>query len=219
MMTIRHPLSALFLGAAVAFTTACNSASATTAETATSTTEVTSPAETTGSGSYIQYLSTHYDDYVQTGSTANPVAEYDDANMSLRWTISGQTAEEAENLQKHIEFMVHALESGQNPRPWDKLFLMDAYMKQQHYYHTTVSLNGLDVVIDKVATEACTYQMLKTHAAGVSGKFFEGDIKVSFTPLAEQLIASPVCDADRAGIEAYIDQNLEPLPSGIALVQ
>lgn len=217
MITIRHPYSALFLSAAVALTAACGGgASATTVEAQSVAGAV--PTDTSG-GSYINYLSTHYDDYSRTGTTENPVAESDDANMSLRWTISGQTAEEAENLRKHIDFMVHALESGQNPRSWDKLFLMDAYMKQQHYYHTTVSLSGLDVVIDKVATEACAYQMLKTHAAGVSGKFFEGDIKVSFTPLAEQLIASPVCDADRAGIEAYIAQHLEPLPSGITLVQ
>jgi hypothetical protein len=215
MLSIRRTSSALFLCAAVSLTTACGGG------TSDAPADNSPPASTTptSSESYINYLSTHYDGYVRTGTTENPVADYDDKNMSLRWTISGQTTEEAENLKKHIEFMVHALESGQNPRPWDKLFLMDAYMDQQHAYHTTVSLAGRDVVIDKVATEACAYQMLKTHAVGVSGKFFEGDIKVSFTPLAEQLIASPVCDADRAGIEAYIDQHLEPLPDGITLVQ
>ncbi len=169
--------------------------------------------------SYIDYLHEHHAEYASAFTGQTPVAEYDDTNMALRWTITAQTEDQAEKLRLHVEYMKNKIEGSGHPRPWDKLFLMDAYLGNAHRYHTTVSAEGTQVVIDKVAEDACSYAAMKTHAEGVSGQFFGvGDINVSFTPLAEQILASDACAADRAAIEAYIDANLEPLPDGITVI-
>lgn len=93
--------------------------------------------------SLIDYLASHHAAYTNTGTAENPSARFDDTSYSLSWLIATQTAEQAENLQKHIEFMGTAMENGGNPREWDKLFLADAYMKTEHRYETRVSVSEL----------------------------------------------------------------------------
>ncbi|HES77218.1 MAG TPA: hypothetical protein ENO09_09475 [bacterium] len=228
-LTIKKHLRLTLLAASLAVLTACGGGTDTS-----TTTQATAPTENQGSGqgggqgdsqggapkdeSYITYLTNNHAAYSEAGTHRNPAAQFDDANLTLRWVIDAQTSEQAGNLKKHIEFMVNALEQGQHPRPWDKLFLMDAYLKQQHRYKTLVSLVNNQVVIDKTANDACTYLMLKTHAQGVSGKFFEGDIKVSFSNYADQVIASPSCVNDRDAIQTYIAQNIKDKPKGITLL-
>lgn len=165
--------------------------------------------------SYIDYLASHHAAYTNTGTAENPSARFEDTSYSLSWLIATQTAEQAENLQKHIEFMGTSMANGGNPREWDKLFLADAYMKTEHRYETRVSVSGYNVLVEKVATDACAYQLLKAHATGISGKFFEGNIKVDFSPLAEAVIASEACAIDRSAIETYIAARLKPVPKGI----
>ncbi|UOG93167.1 MAG: hypothetical protein L3K52_05395 [Candidatus Thiothrix sulfatifontis] len=165
--------------------------------------------------SYIDYLASNHAAYTNTGTTENPSARFQDTSYSLSWLIATQTAEQAENLKKHIEFMGTAMTNGGNPREWDKLFLADAYMKTEHRYETRVSVSGYNVLVEKFATDACAYQLLKAHATGVSGKFFEGNIKVDFSPLAEAVIASEACAIDRSAIETYIAARLKPVPKGI----
>ncbi|MDD3575984.1 hypothetical protein [Halothiobacillus sp.] len=214
----RAPLIALIFTAATL--TACGGGSTTSAaiaqpdQTTSGVTAAKAPTE-----SYISYLATNYAAYSETGTSHSPAASFDDANMSVRWAISTQTTEQANNLKSHIEFMENAILSGQNPRAWDKLFLMDAYMDQGHTYTTTISVNGTTVVIDKIAKSACAYELIKTHAQGVGGWFFHGDIQVSFSNLADQIIALPACDAERDGLNAYIAANQTALPKGITLIQ
>lgn len=176
------------------------------------------PAAKAPTESYISYLAANYASYTTAGTSDSPVATFDDTNMSVRWAIATQTTEQADNLKSHILYMEQAILNGQNPRAWDKLFLMDAYMDQGHTYTTTVTVNGTEVVIDKVANNACAYELIKTHAQGVGGWFFHGDIKVSFSNLADQIIALPACDAERAGLTAYITAKQTALPKGITLI-
>jgi hypothetical protein len=201
---------------------ACGGGSTTTAGTGTGAgadaSGTTVPAAKAPTESYISYLATNYAAYTETGTCNAPKASFDDTNMSVRWAITTQTTEQANNLKSHIEFMEQAILSGQNPRAWDKLFLMDAYMDQAHTYTTTVAVNGNTVEIDKIANNACAYELIKTHAQGVGGWFFHGDIKVSFSNLADQIIALPACDAERDGLNAYIAANQTALPKGITLI-
>ncbi len=187
------------------------------------------PAPSTGSSpvasstaptdSYIQYLADNHAAYRQTGDTAAPAATFDDANFTLRWTITAQTPEQAKNLAAHIAFMEHAIETGQQPRSWDKLFLLDAYFGRAQRIHATVTQVEQSVVIDKVATDACSYALMKTHAQGVHDPFFtQGKIQVNFSLLAEQVIASEACASERDALNAYIDQNLTPAPKGAVLL-
>ncbi|OZB74875.1 MAG: hypothetical protein B7X37_04235 [Halothiobacillus sp. 14-55-98] len=214
----RAPLIALMLTAPIL--AACGGGSTTAAGTGAGTDAVgtTVPAAKAPTESYISYLATNYAAYTETGTGNAPKASFDDTNMSVRWAITTQTTEQANNLKSHIEFMEQAILSGQNPRAWDKLFLMDAYMDQAHTYTTAVTINGTEVVIDKIAKSACAYELIKTHAQGVGGWFFHGDIKVSFSNLADQIIALPACDAERDGLNAYIAANQTALPKGITLI-
>jgi hypothetical protein len=165
--------------------------------------------------SYINYLATNHAGYANTTTGDNPQARFEDSANTVSWLLSTQTTEQADNLQKHITFMINAQEKGEHPRAWDKLFLADAYLKQAHRYQTVVSVSGNTVSIQKTAVDVCTYAFLKAHATGLSGNFFEGNIKVNFTAEAEKLIASDVCSADRGALEAYIAQYLQPVPKGI----
>jgi hypothetical protein len=179
---------------------------------------VAAPAAKAPTESYISYLATNYPSYTTAGTSNSPAATFDDANMSVRWAIATQTTEQANNLKSHVLFMENAILRGQNPRAWDKLFLMDAYMDQAHTYTTTITVNGTEVIIDKVAQNACAYALIKTHAQGVGGWFFHGDIKVSFSNLADQIIALPACDVERTGLNAYIAAHQTTLPKGITLI-
>lgn len=235
-MQLRNKISSLLLACSIVLLAGCGSDSTATSLTDTLTSSPNTPvaatsasvipASATGTAtdsnvpptpteSYIDYLTRNHAAYANAGTVENPSARFNDASYSLLWLITAQTAEQAENLKKHIEFMGSAMANGGNPRPWDKLFLADAYMKTARRYETRVSISGYNVLIEKVATDACAYQLLKAHAMGVSGKFFEGNTMVDFSPQADAVIASAVCATDRSAIEAYIVARLRPVPKGI----
>ena len=114
--------------------------------------------------------------------------------------------------------MEQSILAGQNPRPWDKLFLLDAYFDQSHAHTTQITVTGTQITIDKVAKNACAYGLIKTHAVGVGGWFFHGEIQVSFSNYADRLMADAACDAERPSMTAYIDAHIKPLPKGISLL-
>ncbi|MHB1230453.1 MAG: hypothetical protein ACYCY3_09135 [Halothiobacillus sp.] len=91
-------------------------------------------------------------------------------------------------------------------------------MDQQYTYTTTLTAQGLEVIIGKVARNACAYGLIKTHALGGRCWFFHGNIQVSFSNLADHLITTPACDVEHAGLEAYFAVNLTALPKGITLI-
>lgn len=168
--------------------------------------------------SYIEYLSQNYASYSDAATGKSPQASFDDSNFSVRWVINTQTTEQAENLKKHVEYMEQSILAGQNPRAWDKLFLLDAYFDQSHAYTTQITVSGTQITIDKVAKNACAYGLIKTHAVGVGGWFFHGEIQVSFSNYADRLMADASCDAERPAMTAYIDAHIQPLPKGISLL-
>lgn len=220
MFIPRYSLAAALVSATLLVTGCGGGGSATTAAASpqTPTVNATAPAAKAPTESYISYLAANYASYTKAGTSNSPAATFDDTNMSVRWAIATQTTEQADNLKSHIIYMEQAILSGQNPRAWDKLFLMDAYMDQSHTYTTTINVNGTEVIIDKVANNACAYELIKTHAQGVGGWFFHGDIQVSFSNLADQIIALPACDAERTGLNAYIAAKQTALPKGITLI-
>ena len=162
-------------------------------------------------GSNIGYLKKNHANYHQHGSTTlMPTPTKNASEKSIDWTISATTEEGATKLADHINFMLTKLKEGENPRGWDKLFLMEAYMKFNHYYTTTVEKTASDVVISKEANTTCAYDVISAHSDAVSGDFFgKGDIKVDYSTIAESILASTSCQTERTAIEAYIVTNQE----------
>ena len=161
-----------------------------------------------GSGSNISYLRTNHANYAEHGSTATPAPVKDAATLSLNWTIDGKTETDAQMLADHIAFMDEKLKEGENPRAFDKLFLMEAYMKYNKYYTTSVERAGTTVVVSKNATNACAYNVIAAHSDAVSGDFFaRGDITKDYSATAEAILADAACDAMRSDIENYIAQR------------
>ena len=159
-------------------------------------------------GSNISYLKDNHANYSQHGSSLTPAPVKDADKKSIDWTISADTEEGAIKLAEHITFMISKLKAGENPRGWDKLFLMEAYMKVNDYYTTTVERTGTDVVISKEATTTCAYDVISAHSEAVSGDFFgQGVIDKDYSTIAEEILASVSCESERASIEAYIVTN------------
>jgi len=159
-------------------------------------------------GSNIPYLRQNHANYSEYGSTVTPAPVKDAASLSINWTIAAKTEYDATQLADHIRFMVNKLEEGENPRAWDKLFLMEAYMKVNHYYTTSVENTGTTVVVSKNATNACAYAVISAHSDAVSGDFFaRGDIMQDYTTTAENILASSACNGLRSDIETYISQR------------
>ena len=158
-----------------------------------------------GSGSNIGYLRTNYSEH---GSTATPAPVKDAGTLSLTWIIDGKTETDAQMLADHIAFMDGKLKEGENPRAFDKLFLMEAYMKYNKYYTTSVERAGTTVVVSKNATNACAYNVIAAHSDAVSGDFFaRGDITKDYSATAEAILADAACDTMRSDIENYIAQR------------
>ena len=159
-------------------------------------------------GPNIGYLRTNHANYTEYGSTATPAPIKDANTLSLHWTIEAKSENDAKILADHITFMDGKLKEGENPRAFDKLFLMEAYMKYNNYYTTSVERTGTTVVVSKVATNACAYKVIAAHSDAVSGDFFaRGDITQNYSATAETILASPACDTMRSDIETYIAQR------------
>jgi len=158
-----------------------------------------------GGGSNIPYLRENHANYKEHGSAQTP-APVKDANVkSINWTIAATTEEGAIKLQEHLAFMEQKLLNDQNPRGWDKLFLMEAYMKFNRYYTTSVERSGTNVVVSKNANTACAYEVISAHSDAVSGDFFaNGDIMNDYSGMAESILASSACDDVRSSLETYI---------------
>ncbi len=156
--------------------------------------------------SNIPYLKANHMNYSQHGTTTLLPTPIKDANQrTINWTITAKSEENAIKLTEHLEFMINKLKEGGNPRAWDKLFLMEAYMKFNHYYTTDVERTNRDIVISKKATTDCAYEVISAHSDAVSGDFFaNGDTSVDNSKTAETILASPTCDDERASITAYI---------------
>ena len=166
------------------------------------------PDQGEGSGSNIGYLVSNHANYSENGSTATPAPVKNASTLSLTWTIDGKTETDAQMLAEHITFMDEKLKEGENPRAFDKLFLMEAYMKYNKYYTTSVERAGTTVVVSKNATNACAYNVIAAHSDAVSGDFFaRGDITNDYSATAEAILADAACDAMRSDIETYIAQR------------
>ncbi|MCF6244020.1 MAG: hypothetical protein L3J43_03170 [Sulfurovum sp.] len=164
-----------------------------------------------GEGSNIPYLRDNHANYSQHG-TANvtPAPTKDAAKMSIDWTISGKTEENAEKLASHIAFMEARLKEDKNPRAFDKLFLMEAYMKYNGFYTTNIERSGTNVVVSKKANTACAYEVISAHSDVVSGDFFaQGEIMNDHSSDAEKILASSACNDVRTSVENYISQRQE----------
>ena len=161
-----------------------------------------------GNGSNIPYLRANHANYSEHGSPQTPVSVKDINAKSINWTITAGTEEAAIKLQEHLKFMEERLQNDQNPRGWDKLFLMEAYMKYNKYYTTTVERSGTTIVVSKNARTACAYEVISAHADAVSGDFFaRGDTMIDYSSTAERILSSSACNDVRTSIETYISQR------------
>ena len=161
--------------------------------------------ESEGSGSNIPYLRVNHANYKEHGSNQTPAPVKDANAKSINWTIAATTEDGAKKLAEHILFMEAKLQANQNPRGWDKLFLMEAYMKYNGYYTTSVERSGTSVVVSKNANTACAYEVISAHSDAVSGDFFaRGDIMVDYSSRAEAILASAACNDVRADVQSYI---------------
>ena len=162
--------------------------------------------------SNIPYLKSNHANYSNHGSTTSfPTPTKDEAKKSIDWAISATTEDGAKKLADHIQFMVNKLKNGDNPRAWDKLFLMEEYMKTNHHYTTEIEQTGTTVTVSKVATTSCAYEVISAHADAVSGDFFaQGIINKDNSLTAESILADSVCSNEKTQIEAYILENQKP---------
>lgn len=156
-------------------------------------------------GSNIPYLRTNHANYKEHGSNQTPAPVKDPNARSINWTIAASTEDGAKKLAEHILFMERQLQADQNPRGWDKLFLMEAYMKYNQYYTTNIERSGTNVVVSKNANTTCAYEVISAHSDAVSGDFFaRGDLMVNYSSRAESILASSACNDVRASLETYI---------------
>jgi len=156
-------------------------------------------------GSNIPYLKENHANYKEHGSDLVPKPTKDAAKKSIDWTISASTEEGAIKLQEHLSFMEDKLNKDKNPRGWDKLFLMEAYMKFNKHYITSVERTGTNVVVSKVAKTDCAYEVISAHSDAVSGDFFaQGAIENDYSSIAEGILASNACTDVRTSVESYI---------------
>ena len=163
------------------------------------------------SASNIPYLRANHANYKEHGSNQTPAPVKDANAKSINWTIAATTEDGAEKLAGHIIYMIRQLEADQNPRGWDKLFLMEAYMKYNKYYTTNVEKSGTNVVVSKNANTACAYEVISAHSDAVSGDFFaRGDLMVDYSSKAEAILASSACNDVRTSLESYIAQRQRP---------
>ncbi len=138
-----------------------------------------------GAGSNIPYLRTNHANYTEDGSSMTPAPTKDAARKSITWTINAKTQEDASKLADHIRYMDAQLKANKNPRAFDKLFLMEAYMKYNNQYTSSVEQSGTSVVVTKQAKNSCAYEVISAHSDAVSGDFLREVIQAK-TTLPEQ---------------------------------
>ena len=161
-----------------------------------------------GAGSNIPYLRENHANYKEHGSAQTPAPVKDANTKSITWTIAATTEEGAIKLQEHLAFMEEKLLNDENPRAFDKLFLMEAYMKFNKYYTTSVERSGTNVVVSKNANTVCAYRVISAHSDAVSGDFFgRGDTMNDYSSVAEGILASSACNDVRSDLETYIAQR------------
>jgi hypothetical protein len=159
-------------------------------------------------GSNIPYLRTNHANYKEHGSNQTPAPVKDSAARSINWTIAATTQEGAKKLADHILFMERQLQADKNPRGWDKLFLMEAYMKYNQYYTTNIERSGTNVVVSKNANTACAYEVISAHSDAVSGDFFaRGALMENYSFRAENILASAACADVRTSLGDYISSR------------
>jgi len=162
-------------------------------------------AENDSQESNIPYLRENHANYSEYGSTKTPAPTKDANKKSIDWIISATSEEGAEKLAGHVQYMVGQLQAGENPRAFDKLFLMEAYMKVNNYYTTSVERDGTTIIISKQATTTCAYDVISAHSDAVSGDFFgKGDLNNDYSSIAEGILASASCSGERGSVESYI---------------
>ena len=158
-----------------------------------------------GQGSNIPYLKKNHANYAQHGSSMTPAPTKDASKMSIDWTITASSQEAAKKLEDHLTFMENKLLADKTPRGWDSLFLMEAYMKYNAYYTTSVERSNKDIIVSKQAKTACAYKVISAHSDAVHGDFFaHGVIDIDYSSQAESILASSDCDEVRSDVERYI---------------
>lgn len=105
--------------------------------------------------------------------------------------------------------MGNALDSGNIPRNWDKLFVLEAAMHD--WIHTEVSQDGQLVRIHKRADNDCAVALMRIHAQAVSEEFFaSGDVSTDHSAAADSLLASAACAPWQATLTAEVEANWQP---------
>ncbi len=168
------------------------------------------PTPTAGNESNIPYLKSNHNNYSSQTSENNPAPVKDMDALSISWAIKAKTETDAEKLYDHINFMINELKNGKNPRAWDKLFLLEAFMKTAHRYTTVVDRNNTNIRITKTATDRCAYKVISAHSDAVSGDFFgQGIINKDYSAIAEEIIGSNDCSTSKTALEKYIVERLQ----------
>jgi len=161
-----------------------------------------------GTASNIPYLKANHANYTEHGSTQIPAPVKDATAKSISWTITATTKESATKLAEHINYMDAKLQEGKNPRAFDKLFLMEAYMKFNKYYTTSVERSATNVIVSKKANTDCAYEVISAHSDVVNGDFFaRGDTSKDYSSIAEGILASQACESVRVEVTKYISER------------
>ncbi|HHS92429.1 MAG TPA: hypothetical protein ENK82_03720 [Campylobacterales bacterium] len=161
-----------------------------------------------GTASNIPYLKANHANYTEHGTTQIPAPVKDATTKSISWTITATTEESASKLAEHINYMDAKLQEGKNPRAFDKLFLMEAYMKFNKYYTTSVERSATNVVVSKKANTDCAYEVISAHSDVVNGDFFaRGDTSKDYSNIAEGILASQACESVRVEVTNYISER------------
>ena len=156
----------------------------------------------------IPYLRENHANYVAHGSQATPAPTKDASKKSIDWIISATSTEGATKLAEHINIMTGKLKAADTPRAFDKVFIMESYMKLNSFYTTAVERDGTTVVISKNATTDCAYKVISAHSDIVGGDFFaQGIINIDHSAEGEQILASSACDSVRADLTKYIAEK------------
>lgn len=158
--------------------------------------------------SNIPYLRANHNNYSNHDSSLNPKPTKNKEDKSIKWNIDAKTKNDAIKLESHIIFMGNKLIAGENPRAFDSLFLMEAYMKYNKKYTLSIKRTNNNILITKIANDSCAYEVISAHSDAVSGDFFgKGDIMNDYTLIANAILASSSCDKDRTSITAYISSK------------
>ena len=181
----------------------------TTTETTTENTEVSQLDSESSGGANIKYLRENHDHYSHYSDTSSYPGELHINGDQVYWDIQANTEQDATILAGHIEFMGNALEEGNIPRAWDKLFVLEAFLHEQ--IHTEVEQEDTRVTIYKTGDNACAYELVKVHASAVSNEFFAtGNISADHSSAADDILAMDICADQRDEAEAFIAEHWEP---------